>query len=116
MPLARLHFVQIADSAGADLEQTLGGEGGDPRVSCGLSALADQNVIELLSERREFSFRIQNDDLNLAEELLGQAAQKPGLSFPAVRLDQHSGAQERIQVESDVVAVTLAQNDFAHFV
>jgi hypothetical protein len=31
-------------------------------------------------------------------------------------LDQHSGAQERIQVESDVVAVTLAQNDFAHFV
>src|SRR5262249_44012907 len=100
--LVRFELTHVDDRARVELHESPREDAGDPqrdREVCAVLDAPDQEEVVLLAERGELALDVEQDDLDLAEGFPDHLAQRVALPAAAVRLQQESGADERLDVQ-----------------
>ena len=110
-----LELVDVDHRRTSQLEQSSREERRRSRFGRAVATFPAEDEIELLAERVELSLRIDHELLHLAMGLLKQPSNCPRLPAARVRLQEHPGRDESVNVQADGFAFAgLAEFDGHH--
>ncbi len=110
------HLEQVDHGAGTKLQKPVREQHGRAKIRRRVAALTHQHDVELLAQRGEFAFHVDDDLRHVRERLLDHAAESPRFPASTIRLKKQVRSQHEFEIGVERLAgCREPEIDFAFF-